>query len=1150
MTYEARSNPSEYQIYTRTPSGREEIISSDSTFDSAAQRMCDIVLNERYIYEVGIYGKIDDLEAFDPHQRYIASKMMRTPLRTVLMVRHKYGEFTGNDPEAVNKIIEMCSQLQSQPTSNPAQAVIKGLKVAADYDLDKYINMPRDKAISAIDKKYANDPRKRAKVIRALNMVQKGTAKIQDKGWDVLRKVDIPKKEPKQNAVKRHVAERDGWWTAYDWEIIENEEERQYEEKYHGGRRRDIHASAYDKAADINLAVHVRMPENQFGERVFVEFWPQRYGRHDGQSRASNVNTIQRNWLKSKGAYIFDDGAGNWALKDSGREDVHPDTKKIGNYIRGLVGYGPSDFTSKPTRQNARKRHIAERQNWNWEDYEWEIQNWDGKLNLRGKKPGSKVQVFLNRRQMSRSPYGNDKYKIIVKCYADSDGVIDKEDAKIAERTVKEILGKSEWTVSVQRPIGYDYTHESHSATYMNPRSQTEASELWQMIYSHAKPPAWQTSDSNRRNARKRHVAERQQGKWYEELNWKIDDQQEFYGSVKQVIGMSHKGAVSVAWQNKEPIITVKVFNETQQQEADRIVKNIEKTDLWYITKTQPRGMFGRKYSATYLKPTDTLKAEELWSKIRSQTKNNFWPWEYGHKPTRRNARKKHIAIGRGWWTNLTWVPVHASHFNNPMRPCALCGIPSHPDLEFDVATGNKAFCTEQHYAEYTGIKYKGEGYYSSSDPRQYNLIAKHLGSTIVIHSPTYSKDIMVTGGITLFPHQIEKREKAETFFNQHGFTDVGESLNNGIQTAWFNLDNPDVPEELKKFATSKIPRSNLESNYRRNARKKHIVSISPYAFQSNKVDEIIRYPNGASWEGRIKIDISGIDWMPKWMKPAFLEVNVSDEFSQIESDVFGIAQDPDKSIFDSKPLFVYSIVSDKPRPKKAKEFKMSADKWKDVVMWLRGVNYPPAVLAQLDEKLDEIPKERSWRKYSKIKIRYEDINSQQRTDWNKIMQNAIRRNLGRKRRIAEVKWDIPMVDYGRQYLKRSGPINLKKKEWWDFELPLNPETDPSSILYPGKRTSHADYESGEDGYWIPNDGWQITFSAQDSTMTMQPKPSAEHPDLKLERYMRIAEAYGLSGVKWAVSDDDLTESGEIDIISGFVPPLMKDYMVSKLIKP
>ena len=49
--------------------------------------------------------------------------------------------------------------------------------------------------------------------------------------------------------------------------------EIEYEAKYHGGRRREIFATATDTEADININIKVRMPENQFG-KVFVEFWP------------------------------------------------------------------------------------------------------------------------------------------------------------------------------------------------------------------------------------------------------------------------------------------------------------------------------------------------------------------------------------------------------------------------------------------------------------------------------------------------------------------------------------------------------------------------------------------------------------------------------------------------------------------------------------------------------------------------------------------------------------------------------------------------------------------------------------------------------------------------------------------------------------
>ena len=71
---------------------------------------------------------------------------------------------------------------------NPA---LKVLKIVADLGLDKYLNMPRDKAIAAVEKKFKNDPSKKAKAIKALTTMNKGMRKVEDKGWDVLRAVPL-----------------------------------------------------------------------------------------------------------------------------------------------------------------------------------------------------------------------------------------------------------------------------------------------------------------------------------------------------------------------------------------------------------------------------------------------------------------------------------------------------------------------------------------------------------------------------------------------------------------------------------------------------------------------------------------------------------------------------------------------------------------------------------------------------------------------------------------------------------------------------------------------------------------------------------------------------------------------------------------------
>ena len=185
-----------------------------------------------------------------------------------------------------------------------------------------------------------------------------------------LKKRNMTKRNPKVRRIGKPAV--DSWWRNYEWETEQDPNEIEYEAKWHGGRRREISAYATDTEADININIKVRMSENQFGERVFVEFWPlnmKSKTKRGGYSKpdANDVNDKQRAWLKDKGAYIFDYGAGLWALKDSGLKDSHPDIIDIGNYIRSLEGFGPSNFDK--TRNNPKVRRkvgIVEQEENSW----------------------------------------------------------------------------------------------------------------------------------------------------------------------------------------------------------------------------------------------------------------------------------------------------------------------------------------------------------------------------------------------------------------------------------------------------------------------------------------------------------------------------------------------------------------------------------------------------------------------------------------------------------------------------------------------------------------------------------------------------------------------------------------------------------------
>ena len=85
---------STYEVYLRMPNGKEEILSRQNNFNLALAQMCGLILGRKVVYEIGIYGP----RLADPYY----SKD--------LLVRHKYGEFTGNDPDAVRMARDNCLQ--------------------------------------------------------------------------------------------------------------------------------------------------------------------------------------------------------------------------------------------------------------------------------------------------------------------------------------------------------------------------------------------------------------------------------------------------------------------------------------------------------------------------------------------------------------------------------------------------------------------------------------------------------------------------------------------------------------------------------------------------------------------------------------------------------------------------------------------------------------------------------------------------------------------------------------------------------------------------------------------------------------------------------------------------------------------------------
>lgn len=83
---------STYELYLRMPNGQEDILSRQNNFNMALAQMCGLILGNKVVYEIGIYGP----RLADPYY----SKD--------LLVRYKYGEFTGNDPDAVRLARDSC----------------------------------------------------------------------------------------------------------------------------------------------------------------------------------------------------------------------------------------------------------------------------------------------------------------------------------------------------------------------------------------------------------------------------------------------------------------------------------------------------------------------------------------------------------------------------------------------------------------------------------------------------------------------------------------------------------------------------------------------------------------------------------------------------------------------------------------------------------------------------------------------------------------------------------------------------------------------------------------------------------------------------------------------------------------------------------
>ena len=120
-----------YEVYTRLPNGGETIIYTNYDFKQAFTTMCIMIRTNQVIYEIGIYGQ----KLKDPHFKD-------------LVVRYKYGEFSGNDKDAVAYAINNCKE--GYPKSFEA---LGSLFSSEDFVEEMYV-----KRGSVYDEKYNVGP--------------------------------------------------------------------------------------------------------------------------------------------------------------------------------------------------------------------------------------------------------------------------------------------------------------------------------------------------------------------------------------------------------------------------------------------------------------------------------------------------------------------------------------------------------------------------------------------------------------------------------------------------------------------------------------------------------------------------------------------------------------------------------------------------------------------------------------------------------------------------------------------------------------------------------------------------------------------------------------------------------------------------------
>ena len=100
---------SSFEVYVRKSTGMEKIIYRAFSLRDAIKVMCAYIAKHPEVYEVGIYGT-KTYTARDPVSGFYGDMMGGGKPHTDLLVRWKYGDFSGNDQDAVALAKQLCGK--------------------------------------------------------------------------------------------------------------------------------------------------------------------------------------------------------------------------------------------------------------------------------------------------------------------------------------------------------------------------------------------------------------------------------------------------------------------------------------------------------------------------------------------------------------------------------------------------------------------------------------------------------------------------------------------------------------------------------------------------------------------------------------------------------------------------------------------------------------------------------------------------------------------------------------------------------------------------------------------------------------------------------------------------------------------------------